>query len=95
MRRILYSKQVVADLVAQGTPPAMVQVGNEISAGMLWPDGSTSNWSRLAALLKEGIAGSRPGRSSPETAGTRPTRRPVTGGRIRRSGITPTLPCLR
>ena len=52
-----YSKQVVADLVAQGTPPAMVQVGNEINAGMLWPDGSTSNWSQLAALLKEGIAG--------------------------------------
>jgi arabinogalactan endo-1,4-beta-galactosidase len=52
-----YSKQVVSDLVAQGTPPAMVQVGNEINAGMLWPDGSTSNWSQLAALLKEGIAG--------------------------------------
>jgi arabinogalactan endo-1,4-beta-galactosidase len=52
-----YSKQVVADLVAQGTPPAMVQVGNEINAGMLWPDGSTASWSQLAALLKEGVAG--------------------------------------
>jgi len=54
-----YSKQVVSALVAQGTPPAMVQVGNEINAGMLWPDGSTSNWPQLAALLKEGIAGVR------------------------------------
>jgi arabinogalactan endo-1,4-beta-galactosidase len=54
-----YSKQVVGDLVAQGTPPAMVQVGNEINAGMLWPDGSTSNWSQLAALLKQGVAGVR------------------------------------
>jgi arabinogalactan endo-1,4-beta-galactosidase len=28
--------------------PAMVQVGNEINAGMLWPDGSTSDWAQLA-----------------------------------------------
>ncbi len=59
-----YSKQVVGDLVAQGTPPAMVQVGNEINGGMLWPDGSTSNWSQLAALLKQGVAGVRAARSS-------------------------------
>ncbi|MBR7839511.1 glycosyl hydrolase 53 family protein [Actinospica durhamensis] len=59
-----YSKQVVADLVAQGTPPAMVQIGNEINAGMLWTDGSTSNWSQLAALLKEGIAGVKAADSS-------------------------------
>ncbi|HEU5356576.1 MAG TPA: glycosyl hydrolase 53 family protein [Actinocrinis sp.] len=59
-----YSKQVVGDLVAQGTPPAMVQVGNEINGGMLWPDGSTSNWSQLAALLKQGIAGVRAARSA-------------------------------
>jgi arabinogalactan endo-1,4-beta-galactosidase len=52
-----YSKQIVGDLVAQGTPPAMVQVGNEINAGMLWPDGSTSNWSQLAGLLKSGVNG--------------------------------------
>lgn len=59
-----YSKQVVGDLVAQGTPPAMVQVGNEINAGMLWPDGSTSSWSQLAALLKQGVAGVRAAYSS-------------------------------
>jgi len=59
-----YSKQVVSDLVAQGTPPAMVQVGNEINAGMLWPDGSTSNWSQLAALLKQGVAGVKAGYSA-------------------------------
>ena len=34
-RGLRYSKQIVADLVAQGTPPAMVQVGNEINGGML------------------------------------------------------------
>ncbi|MBR7830775.1 glycosyl hydrolase 53 family protein [Actinospica sp. MGRD01-02] len=59
-----YSKQIVGDLVAQGTPPAMVQVGNEINAGMLWPDGETSNWAQLAALLKEGVAGVKAADSS-------------------------------
>lgn len=59
-----YSKQVVGDLVAQGTPPAMVQVGNEINGGMLWSLGSTSNWSQLAALLKQGIAGVKAAYSS-------------------------------
>lgn len=52
-----YSYQVVHDLVAQGTPPAMVQVGNEINGGMLWPLGSTSHWSQLGGLLKQGVAG--------------------------------------
>jgi arabinogalactan endo-1,4-beta-galactosidase len=32
----------------------MVQVGNEINNGMLWPDGKSDNWDNLAALLKEG-----------------------------------------
>ena len=34
---------VCNSLVAQGTPPDMVQMGNEINAGMLWPDGDTTN----------------------------------------------------
>jgi len=59
-----YSKQVVADMVSQGTPPSMVQVGNEINAGMIWPDGSTSSWPQLAALLKEGVAGVKAADSS-------------------------------
>jgi arabinogalactan endo-1,4-beta-galactosidase len=37
----------------------MVQVGNEINNGMLWPTGSTSNFAQLAGLLKAGIAGTR------------------------------------
>jgi arabinogalactan endo-1,4-beta-galactosidase len=59
-----YSKQVVGDLVSQGTAPAMVQVGNEINGGLLWSLGSTSNWSQLAALLKEGVAGVKAADSS-------------------------------
>ncbi|MBW8802493.1 MAG: glycosyl hydrolase 53 family protein [Catenulisporales bacterium] len=59
-----YSKKVVGDLAAQGTAPAMVQVGNEINGGMLWSLGSTSHWSQLAALLKQGVAGVKAASSS-------------------------------
>jgi arabinogalactan endo-1,4-beta-galactosidase len=45
---------ICRSLVDQGTPPDMVQVGNEINAGMLWPDGDYQHMDNLAALLKEG-----------------------------------------
>jgi arabinogalactan endo-1,4-beta-galactosidase len=45
---------VCQSLVAQGTSPDMIQVGNEINAGMLWPDGKYDQMDNLAALLKEG-----------------------------------------
>lgn len=55
-----YTKDVVAAMVAQGTPPIMVQVGNEIRNGMLWPDGQIKGdeqggWDRCADLLKAGF----------------------------------------
>jgi arabinogalactan endo-1,4-beta-galactosidase len=37
-----------------GVTPEWVQVGNEITGGMMWPVASTDNWDNLAALLKEG-----------------------------------------
>jgi len=45
---------VCSSLVAQGTLPDMIQVGNEINAGMLWPDGDYEHMDNLAELLKEG-----------------------------------------
>jgi arabinogalactan endo-1,4-beta-galactosidase len=45
---------VISGLRAQGTPADMVQVGNEINGGMLWPDGRWDNWDGLAALLTAG-----------------------------------------
>ena len=45
---------VCASLKAAGAGPDMVQIGNEINGGMLWPDGSSSSWPRLAALLSTG-----------------------------------------
>ena len=47
--------EVCSSLAAQGTPPAMVQIGNEITNGMLWPDGrNDQDFDHLAALLKAG-----------------------------------------
>ena len=45
---------VVSALVAEGAAPDMVQVGNEINAGMLLPDGDYNHFDKLAALLKAG-----------------------------------------
>jgi arabinogalactan endo-1,4-beta-galactosidase len=49
-----HTYDVCSSLVAQGTPPEMIQVGNEINAGMLWPDGDYNHMDNLADLLKEG-----------------------------------------
>lgn len=41
----------------------MVQIGNEVIAGMLWPDGKLpDHWDRFAELLKAGIRGVDAGR---------------------------------
>jgi arabinogalactan endo-1,4-beta-galactosidase len=52
-----HTYSVCTSLRRQGTPPAMIQLGNELNSGMLWPDGHTwnpPNWDNLAALLAEG-----------------------------------------
>jgi arabinogalactan endo-1,4-beta-galactosidase len=49
-----HTSDVLSALRAQGTPADLVQVGNEINGGMLWPDGRWDNWDGLAALLTAG-----------------------------------------
>ncbi|MER5375600.1 arabinogalactan endo-1,4-beta-galactosidase [Streptomyces sp. NPDC002553] len=49
-----HTSDVLRALKAQGTTADMVQVGNEINGGTLWPAGSTDNWTRLAGLLNSG-----------------------------------------
>ena len=44
------------ELKKQGTEPDMVQVGNEINHGMVWPEGSISHPDSLAQLISAGIA---------------------------------------
>jgi hypothetical protein len=52
-----YTRDVIMALQEQGTPPDMVQVGNEINHGLLWPDGHIGNPDNLAELLKAGVEG--------------------------------------
>jgi beta-galactosidase len=52
-----YTRRVIAALSEQGTPPDMVQIGNEINHGMVWPEGHIGNPDHLAALIKAGIEG--------------------------------------
>ncbi|GAB2617647.1 glycosyl hydrolase 53 family protein [Streptomyces capparidis] len=49
-----HTHDVLSALKNQGTTADMVQIGNEINGGMLWPEGSTDNWSQLAGLLTSG-----------------------------------------
>lgn len=57
-----YTQSVISLLKAQSTMPAIVQVGNEINAGMMWPAGKVNtftdpNWPNFTALIKSGIEG--------------------------------------
>lgn len=57
-----YSKNVIEAMQKAGVTPDMVQVGNEITPGFLWPDGkiykdSTEDWDSFCTLLKAGIKG--------------------------------------
>ena len=60
-----YTKQVLLALQAQGTPPDMVQVGNEINHGMIWPDAqvqlsdSLARYDTLAQLVQAGASAVR------------------------------------
>ena len=58
-----YTRDTIAAFAQHGVMPEMVQVGNEVTNGMLWPDGKLpENWDNFADLLKAGIAGVDAGR---------------------------------
>jgi len=60
-----YTREVLARFEREGLRPDFVQIGNEITNGLLWPDGRVkfgapseeddAAWSRLARLLRAGI----------------------------------------
>ncbi len=55
-----YTRATLAQFREAGCLPDLVEVGNEITNGMLWPDGrnaSDAGWDRFADLLKAGIRG--------------------------------------
>lgn len=51
-----HTYSVLSSLKANGVTPEWVQVGNEIPNGMLYPDGSTSNFAQLAQLINQGYS---------------------------------------
>ena len=63
-----YTRAVLEALDTDHVYPEMVQVGNEIRCGMMWPDGRTDNWEGLAQLINAGIRAVR------DTQGARDTK---------------------
>ena len=49
-----FTKHVISELKKQGTTPDMVQMGNEINHGILWPEGNVKHLDSLADLLRAG-----------------------------------------
>jgi arabinogalactan endo-1,4-beta-galactosidase len=54
-----FTRRAIFEMKTNGTPADMVQIGNEISDGMLFPDGRRSNFDNFATLVKAGIAGAK------------------------------------
>lgn len=53
-----YTLETMLAFKQAGVYPEMVQVGNEISNGMIWPNGKLpENWDNFAGLLQSGING--------------------------------------
>ena len=55
-----YTKDCLQQLVAAGATPDLIQTGNEITTGMLWPTGNiltdaNGNWPNLAGYLEQAI----------------------------------------
>lgn len=61
-----YTHRVIMALKDQNTMPSIVQIGNEVTSGMLWNTGrvggsfdNATQWSQFAGLLNAGIKGVR------------------------------------
>lgn len=50
-----YTKNSLRKMKMEGVLPEFVQVGNEITNGLLWPDGKAENTEIMSDLLKAGI----------------------------------------
>lgn len=60
-----YTRDTIAAFREAGVMPDMVQNGNEITHGMLWPDGKLpDNWDSFAELVQAGINGVDAGRGN-------------------------------
>lgn len=51
-----HTKDVIQQLKDQGSTPDMVQIGNEINHGIIWPEGDVAHPDSLAQLINAGTA---------------------------------------
>jgi arabinogalactan endo-1,4-beta-galactosidase len=59
-----YTRDTIVAFRDAGVMPDMVQIGNEITPGMLWPHGKLpDNWDNFARLIQAGIDGVDAGRA--------------------------------
>ncbi len=70
-----YTRDVLARFAAEGVVPDIVQIGNEITNGLLWPDGrvefaererEAETWPKLARLLRAGLEAVPAGPGAPQ-----------------------------
>jgi len=54
-----HTTSILSNLKANNIVVDWVQVGNEINSGMLWPEGSTSNFGQLASLINSGYGATK------------------------------------
>jgi arabinogalactan endo-1,4-beta-galactosidase len=60
-----YTRDTIVAFRQAGVLPDMVQIGNEITNGMLWPDGKLPDrWDSFADFVKAGIAGVEAGKEN-------------------------------
>jgi arabinogalactan endo-1,4-beta-galactosidase len=60
-----YTRDTIAAFRDADVLPDMVQIGNEITAGVLWPDGRLpENWNNFAQLIYAGVNGVDAGRGN-------------------------------
>jgi len=59
-----YTRETIGAFREAGLLPDMVQIGNEITHGILWPDGKLPNWGNFADYLRAGINGVEAGRGT-------------------------------
>ncbi len=55
----VYTKDTLLAMREAGAFPSMIQVGNELTNGMLWPLGRTPDYDNLARFINAGIRGVR------------------------------------
>jgi arabinogalactan endo-1,4-beta-galactosidase len=60
-----YTRDMITAFREAGVLPDMVQVGNEVTHGILWPDGELpQNWDNFADYIRAGVKGVNAGRGN-------------------------------